>query len=235
MNMMPYIENLELLKQALTHRSFLNENNLSLDLSNQRLEFLGDAILELWIRKELFLRFTEMNEGELSQMRTQLVCSACLAEIAKNIDLGKYLILSKSEESQGGRANEKLLANTFESLVAALYLDQDYQAVNAWLLALMEPYISKIAEAKQFKDSKTILQEMAQEHFQSLPVYSVLSQEGSEHNKTFVVAVKINGKQISKGSGKSKQKAEIEASKKALKILEKRFIRNGDKQANALE
>ena len=232
---MPYIENLELLKQALTHRSFLSENNLPLDLSNERLEFLGDAILELWIRKELFQRYPEMNEGELSQMRTQLVCSACLAEIALKIDLGKYLIISKSEESQGGKTNEKILANTFESLLAALYLDQDYQAVNAWLLALMEPYIRKIADAKQFKDSKTILQEIAQEHFKSLPVYSVLSEEGLEHNKIFVVALKINGKQISKGSGKSKQKAEIEASKKALKILEKRFIQNGGKQANALE
>lgn len=232
---MPYIENLDLLKQALTHRSFLSENNLPFDLSNERLEFLGDAILELWIRKELFLRYPELNEGELSQIRTQVVCSSFLAEIAQKIELGKYLIISKSEESQGGRLNEKILANSFESLLAALYLDQDYQAVNAWLLALMDPYISKIAEAKQFKDPKTILQEIAQEHFKSLPVYKLLSQEGMEHNKVFVVAVKINGKQISKGSGKSKQKAELEASKKAIKILEKRFSQNGGKLPNALE
>lgn len=232
---MPYIENVELLKQAMTHRSFLSENHLAQELSNERLEFLGDAILELWIRRELYLRYPEMDEGELSQMRTQLVSASALAETAKDIGLGKYLIISKNEENHAGRSNEKLLANAFESLLAALYLDQDFQAVNAWLLAILEPSIEKVAQAKQFKDPKTKLQELVQKNYQELPVYRLLSEEGLEHEKCFVVAVQIKGKQVSKGKGKTKQKAEMEASKKALKTLEKRFMKNGDKPPNARE
>ena len=235
MEKMPYIENVELLKQAMTHRSFLSENHLAQELSNERLEFLGDAILELWIRRELYLRYPEMDEGELSQMRTQLVSASALAETAKDIGLGKYLIISKNEENHAGRSNEKLLANAFESLLAALYLDQDFQAVNAWLLAILEPSIEKVAQAKQFKDPKTKLQELVQKNYQELPVYRLLSEEGLEHEKCFVVAVQIKGKQVSKGKGKTKQKAEMEASKKALKTLEKRFMKNGDKPPNARE
>jgi ribonuclease III len=235
MEKMPYIENLELLKQAMTHRSFLSENHLPLTLSNERLEFLGDAILELWIRQELYLRYPMMDEGELSQMRTHVVNSSVLAEIAKEIGLAKYLIISKNEENHAGRSNEKLLANAFESLLAALYLDQDFKAVNAWLLAIFEPCIEKIAQAKQFKDPKSKLQELVQKYYSELPVYRLLSEEGQEHEKIFCVAVQIKGKQLSKGKGKTKQKAEMEASKKALKTLEKRFIQNGDKLPNAQE
>lgn len=168
-------------------------------------------------------------------MRTQLVSASALAETAKNIGLGKYLIISKNEENHAGRSNEKLLANAFESLLAALYLDQDFQAVNAWLLAILEPSIEKVAQAKQFKDPKTKLQELVQKYYQELPVYRLLSEEGLEHEKCFVLAVQIKGKQISKGKGKTKQKAEMEASKKAIKTLEKRFMQNGDKPPNDRE
>ena len=165
----------------------LSENHLAQELSNERLEFLGDAILELWIRRELYLRYPEMDEGELSQMRTQLVSASALAETAKDIGLGKYLIISKNEENHAGRSNEKLLANAFESLLAALYLDQDFQAVNAWLLAILEPSIEKVAQAKQFKDPKTKLQELVQKNYQELPVYRLLSEEGLEHEKCFEI------------------------------------------------
>ncbi|HOI25405.1 MAG TPA: ribonuclease III [Caldisericia bacterium] len=235
MEKIPYIENLELLKQAMTHRSFLSENHLPLTMSNERLEFLGDAILEFWISQELYLRYPMMDEGELSQMRTQLVNSTVLAEIAHEIGLGKYLIISKNEENHAGRSSEKLLANAFESLLAALYLDQDYKAVNAWLLAIFETNIQKVAQEKQFKDPKTLLQELVQKHYSELPVYRLLSEEGLEHDKSFCVAVQIKGKQVSKGKGKTKQKAEMEASKKALQTLEKRFMQNDDKPPNDQE
>jgi ribonuclease III len=228
MSKMPHFENLELLKQALTHRSFLSENNLDPRLSNERLEFLGDAILELWVRKELFLRCPKLDEGSLSIIRTGIVCSACLGEVARSIDLGKYLILSKGEEKAGGRENDTLLSNALESIIGALYLDQDYQAVNAWLMAVMIPFLEETVNKKTHKDSKSLLQEMTQKTYGELPVYKILSEKGQDHEKIFVVAVMLQGKQISKGSGKSIQKAEIEAARKTLMILEERN-RNGRK------
>ncbi len=219
---MPIFENLELMKQALTHRSFLHEHHLPLQQSNERLEFLGDAILELWVRHQLYERYPEFCEGDLSIIRSRIVCRSCLAQIARSIDLGKYLLLSSGEEKSGGRDNDTLLANAFESLTAALYLDQDYTAVNAWLMAIMTTVLINIADQKRFKDTKTIFQEMVQEFYHELPTYHLLSEKDTETGKVFSVAVKIQGKQVSKGSGKTRQKAEMEASRKAIAILKKR-------------
>ncbi len=219
MSKMPDFENLELLKQAMCHKSFLHENSLPLEMSNERLEFLGDAILELWVRKELFLRYPAMTEGELSILKARIVSQSSLAELARSIELGKYLIVSKSEEKAGGREQDSLLANAFESLIGALYLDQDYQAVNAWLLNLMIPYIETVEKRKTHKDTKTILQEMVQTKFGFLPQYRLLSEKGQDHEKIFTIAVLIDGKQISKGKGKTRKKAEMEAAEKAIRNL----------------
>ncbi len=216
---LPEFNNLELLKQAMCHKSFLHENGLPLELSNERLEFLGDAILELWVRKELFLRYPSMNEGTMSVLKALIVSQSSLAELARSIELGKYLIISKGEEKAGGREQDSLLANAFESLIGALYLDQDYQAVNAWLMNLMIPHIERVEKKKSFKDTKTILQEMVQAKYGTLPQYRLLSEKSQDHEKIFTIAVLIDGKQISKGKGKNRKKAEMEAAEKAIRNL----------------
>lgn len=231
MSKMPDFENLELLKQAMCHKSFLHENGLSLELSNERLEFLGDAILELWVRKELFLRYPTMTEGELSILKARIVSQSSLAELARSIDLGKYLIISKGEEKAGGREQDSLLANAFESLIGALYLDQDYQAVNAWLMNLMIPYIETVEKKKTLKDTKTILQEMVQTKFGLLPHYRLLSEKGQDHEKIFTIAVLIDGKQVSKGKGKNRKKAEMEAAEKAIRNVIDREKKTAQKAA----
>lgn len=212
------IKNLSLLTEALTHRSFLNEN-YSQNQHNERLEYLGDAVLELAVSEFLFQRFPDQPEGDLTAYRAALVKTTSLAEVATTLELGQHLQMSRGEELSGGKTNPTLLANTFEAVLGALYLDQGYPAVVTFLKTHLFPKIDQIIEHKLFKDFKSSLQELVQSQGYNSPEYTVLNEAGPDHNKLFTVAVKIGGKISAHGSGKSKQAAQQAAASHALEKL----------------
>jgi len=203
---------------ALTHRSYLNENR-QLKASNERLEFLGDAILEYWSSQKLFSQFPEFDEGQLTNLRSLVVCTQNLAEIGATFDLGSYILLSRGEETHGGRNNISLLANTFESLIGAIHLDQGYQSVDKFLNKFLEKNITTLSQKNIYKDVKSQFQEIAQFKRGITPRYQTLSETGPDHQKIFEVGVFLNDELIAKGSGNSKQKAEEDAATKAAKII----------------
>lgn len=212
----------ELEKQALIHRSYLNENkelNLS---SNERHEFLGDAVLEFWISDILFKRFPNFTEGDLTNLRSLVVCTTNLALISRKIKLGDKLLLSKGEEKHGGRDNTSMLADAFESYLGAIFLDGGIKAVYKFLGKVVTPSIDLISKQKSLKDPKSIFQEIAQSKEGITPNYKTLSESGPDHKKIFEVGVYLNDRLIAKGSGNSKQKAEEDASLNATKIFKNR-------------
>lgn len=212
------VQNHDLLEEALTHRSFLNENRL-FTRHNERLEFLGDAVLELAVSEFLYHRFPKQPEGDLTAYRAALVRTTTLGKIATELGLGTKLRLSKGEELSGGRTNPSLLANTFEAVLGALYLDQGYEIVVKFLGDHLFPKIDHIISNNLFKDYKSTLQEQVQSDGYLSPEYTVISETGPDHNKEFTVAVNINGQSISSGTGKSKQTAQQEAARLALEKL----------------
>lgn len=207
-----------LVRQAFLHRSYLNEVKLDLQ-SNERLEFLGDSVLSLIISTHLYDLRGQDTEGELTNLRAHIVKTKSLAEAAKKLDLGSYLSLSKGEEISGGRTNPQLLANTYEALLGAIFMDQGLDAakmiVNTTLLNLFE----KELRMGPPKDSKSSLQEIVQQKFKESPHYRITSTKGPDHAKQFIVAVYVKGKEYGSGSGNSKQVAEEEAAKLALQRL----------------
>lgn len=207
-----------LLKQAFLHRSLLNEIKINMQ-SNERLEFLGDSILSLIISHYLFALRSEDTEGELTNLRAHIVKTKSLSEAAQKLDLGSYLSLSKGEEASGGRSNPQLLANTYESLLGAIFLDQGLEAakkiVNKTLLSLFE----KELISGPPKDAKSSLQETIQQKFKESPHYKILATKGPDHAKQFTVAVYVRGEEYGKGIGNSKQTAEEQAAKLALQRL----------------
>ena len=206
----------ELLKEALTHRSYLNEHPASLLSSNERLEFLGDAILEFLISEMLFNRFPHSSEGILTASRSQMVQTKSLAQAALKFDLGSFLLLSKGEEEGGGRQNLSLLENAFEALIGAIFLDQGLEKTKEFVFNYFDPIIKSL-KPSDLKDAKSLLQEITQEKEKITPVYKILSQEGPDHAKIFSVAVYLNNKKLGEGRGPSKRKAEEEAAKETLK------------------
>lgn len=212
------IHDQSLLKRALTHRSFLNENE-SAQKHNERLEFLGDAVLELTVSEYLFEKFPEKPEGTLTAYRAALVRTTTLAEVAATLELGQKLRLSKGEELTGGRQNPSLLANTFEAVMGAIYLDQDYQAAKAFVAKHLLPKLNTIIEKGLFKDFKSTLQEHVQAEGHDSPEYQVIDEEGPDHNKQFTINVKVDGEIMGQGSGKSKQSAQQAAARDALEKL----------------
>jgi len=206
-----------LLTESLTHKSYLNENNTK--KSYERLEFLGDSILEYWISDFLFRAFPDFPEGKLTNLRALSVCTQNLSLIAKKINLGQYLFLSLGEDRGGGRLNDSILEDVFEALVGAIYLDSDLATTFEFLNLHLLPEVKKLSQKKVYKDPKSIFQEIAQAKFNITPHYQVISESGPDHQKTFKVAVFVDKKQIAQGEGKSKQKAEEMASIKALKII----------------
>jgi len=209
------------LKKALIHRSYLNENKDS-DLShNERLEFLGDAVLELIITEVLFHTYPKKTEGDLTSYRAATVKTSSLAESANQINLGDYLYLSKGEEATGGRNRQYILANTFEALLGAIYLDQGMHTAKDFLTKFLFPKIEIIVENRLDIDSKSKLQELAQEQVALTPIYQLLSETGPDHNKQFEMGVKIGDHLFGKGVGKSKQEAEQNAAEQALKSWSK--------------
>ncbi len=210
--------NLELLRHAFIHRSYLNETKDDLK-SNERLEFLGDAILSFIISTRLYLQRPGDEEGDLTNLRSYIVKTKSLAEASADLDLGAYLLMSKGEEQSGGKNNPQLLANTFESLLGAIYLDQGIDVATTFVNNFLLPLFEKEIVSGPPKDAKSSLQEEAQNKTKQSPVYKIIDTKGPDHAKEFVVAVFIHGKEYGRGVGPSKQIAEEEAASQALKKL----------------
>lgn len=215
-----YIETDELLICALTHRSWVNENK-GVRNSNERLEFLGDAVLELVVTKEIFERFPENEEGFLTALRANLVNTSNLANIAKSLSVGKAIFLSKGEEEGGGRDNPSLLADTMEAIIGAIFLDNGmeraYSFINKYLLSMID---EKIREP--LKDPKSLLQELVQSRGLPTPKYKVVSETGPDHSKLFVVQVVVDGKVLGEAEGKSKSEGQQASAQKALDALKEK-------------
>ena len=208
----------DLIKKAFTHRSYLNENRgLKLE-HNERLEFLGDAVLELVVTDFLYKKFPGKNEGELTALRSALVKAETLAEAAEKVGMNAYLLLSKGESKDIGRARLYILANTFESVTGAIYLDQGYDVVEKFIADQLFAQIDEIIENKKFIDAKSRFQEMAQEKAGFTPSYKLVKEVGPDHNKIFTVSVTVGEEEITEGEGKSKQEAEQMAAEKALEL-----------------
>jgi ribonuclease-3 len=219
MTKLPEFKNKQLFRQAFIHRSYLNETKEVLN-SNERLEFLGDSILSFIVSEYLFQTYPNFNEGILTNIRSLVVNTKSLANIAREFKLGDHLMLSRGEEESKGRQNESLLANSVEAFLGALFLDQDLDAVRKFLLPIFTPKIDDIVKNKAFKDPKSLLQEHVQAQKQNSPQYKVLQEEGPPHAKIFTIGVYVQNELVGQGTGKSKQEAEESAAKQALeKIL----------------
>ncbi len=205
-----------LLRQAFTHRSYLNEHRSEVHGHNERLEFLGDAVLELISTHFLYTRFPEKDEGELTAFRASLVNAVILSEIAAKIDMNDYLLLSRGEAKDQGRARGVLLANAFEALIGAIFLDQGYDAAKGFIEKYVLPHIDDIVQRRLWQDAKSTLQEKVQEHQGVTPSYKVLKETGPDHDKHFIVGVFAREDLLAEGQGKSKQEAEQSAARAAL-------------------
>lgn len=204
-----------LLKQAFAHRSYLNESS-EFKESNERIEFLGDAILSFVTSHYLYTTYPQFPEGILTNIRSTLVKTKTLSTVAKELKLGELLLLSHGEESSGGRQNESLLADCFEALLGAIFLDQGIEVARTFLLKVLLVKSEDIIQNKSYVDYKSLLQELVQEHTKLSPTYKVTKSEGPDHNKTFWVEVFIEDASLGEGKGKSKQEAEQQAASAAL-------------------
>lgn len=211
---LPKFNNPSLLQQALTHRSAVNEGKGR--ANNERLEFLGDAVIELVVSDFVYRTFPHRSEGELTQTRTALVRTETLASLSQSLGLDQKMFLSRGEEQAGGRQNQSLLADTLEAVVGALYLDQGFPIVNNFLLeTLLKGADEKIQKAIAL-DAKSKFQEIIQAKGDPTPSYRIIKKQGPDHHRLFTAAVLVSGKTIATGVGKSKQEAEQDAAKNAL-------------------
>lgn len=213
-----HFNNLEILRQAFIHRSYLNEVKEELE-SNERFEFLGDSILSFIVSTYLFKLRVSDAEGDLTNLRSYIVKTKSLAEAAQNLHLGDYLLLSKGEETSGGRTNPQLLANTFEALIGAIFLDKGLDAAKDFTQKHLLPLFAGEILSGPPKDAKSQLQEEVQLRYKQSPFYKVLKTYGPDHAKKFLVGVMAEGKIVGQGEGGSKQEAEEEAASQALKQL----------------
>lgn len=219
---LPEFKNKQLFEQAFTHRSYLNETKESLS-SNERLEFLGDSIISFVVSQYLYSKFPNYDEGILTNIRSLLVNTKSLANIAKELNFGDYLKLSKGEEESKGRQNQSLLADCFESFIGALFIDQGILAVSDFLSVVLLPKTDDITKSKSFKDPKSLLQEYVQSRRQNSPMYKVLEESGPAHSRKFRIGAYVGGKIIGEGAGKSKREAEENAAQKALDFYKQEF------------
>jgi len=208
----------KLIIEALTRKSYKQPYN------NERLEFLGDAVLDLIVGEYLFDRFPSYNEGHLSKMRASLVNEGGFTLLAKHIGLGDAIFLSNAEENNGGRSKPSLLSNAFEAVMGAVYLESGLETARQITIRLLEEVHSSISLDSLFKDYKTTLQELTQAHFRTTPEYRLVGSSGPDHKKEFVVAVIIDGKEYARSSGKSKKIAQQEAANVAMKLLKKEIL-----------
>lgn len=209
--------NQDLLTEALTHRSYLNEFPRWPLPHNERLEYLGDAVLELIVSEELFKAFPTQPEGRLTVLRAALVNYQILARVAEGIGLQKFVLMSRGEKKDTGRAREVILANAIEAVIGAIYLDQGFGAARQFALAFVMTNLDEVLKTKSYKDAKSELQEAVQEQLKLTPTYRTLGETGPAHKRVFTMGVYFGETLIAQGSGPSKQEAELEAAKSALK------------------
>ncbi|NLN15084.1 MAG: ribonuclease III [Tissierellia bacterium] len=216
-NLNYYFKDESLLRSALTHSSYANEYKMSIIDSNERLEFLGDAVLNLIVSQYLYKKYPNYPEGELTKIRAKVVCEPSLAYAARKIDMGKYLLLGKGEEATGGRDRDSILADAAEALVGALYMDSDFETTYRVLLDKFEAdIVNAVAKGDLFIDYKTELQEIIQKRGAHSMEYVVTKEEGPDHNKKFFIDVVVDHETIGTGIGRNKKDAEQMAAKEAL-------------------
>jgi len=210
-------KNKDLLEQAFIHRSYINENpNVALS-HNERLEFLGDAVLELVVTDFLYKKYPNYTEGELTALRSALVNAVIISQVALEIGMNDYLLLSRGEAKDNGKARQYILANTYEAYVGALYLDQGMETTYKFINKSLLPKTEEIVSKKLWRDSKSLVQEKAQELVLVTPSYKVLNESGPDHDRHFTVGIFFGSNKIAEGRGKSKQEAEQKAAEAALK------------------
>lgn len=207
-----------LLQQAFIHRSYINENPSTHLSHNERLEFLGDAVLELIVTDFLYKKYPSYTEGELTALRSALVNAVIISEVAMDIGMNDYLLLSKGEAKDNGKARQYILANTYEAYIGAMYLDQGIGVVDKFIHKYLLPKTEEIVSKKLWRDAKSLVQEKAQEFVNVTPAYKVLHESGPDHDKHFTVGIFFGVNLIAKGKGKSKQEAEQKAAEAALKV-----------------
>lgn len=215
---LPVFENQELRSLAFTHRSYLNENK-QVPESNERLEFLGDSILSFVVSSSIYEQYPHLKEGELTSLRSVLTNTQTLYLVSQSLELGNELMMSKGEEESGGRINKTILANTYEAVVGALFLDGGIEKARAFITATIIDNQDKYVETQGLKDPKSKLQEFMQEKYKVSPDYRIVDEKGPDHYKEYTSAVYLNGEIVAQGSGRSKQDAEKDAAQKALERL----------------
>jgi len=215
-----HFNQMQLLYQAFTHSSYVNEHRRKHFTDNERLEFLGDAVLELSVSKFLYESYPHMSEGELTKLRASIVCEPSLVIFANELKFGDYVLLGKGEELTGGRERPALLADVFESFVGALYLDQGLDVVVSFLEKVVFPKV-KVGAFSHVMDFKSQLQEMVQQSNNGALFYEIVDEKGPAHNRTFVSRVLLNDEEIGLGRGKSKKEAEQQAAQSAMMVLKK--------------
>ncbi len=206
-----------LLLSAITHRSYLNEHREATWEHNERLEFLGDAVLELVVTDYLFSKYPEKPEGELTAIRAALVNTISLATASEEMAVNQFLLMSKGEAKDEGRARQYILANVFEACIGAIYLDQGYAMAQTFIADRLFKNTEDIVKMRLWQDAKSRFQELAQEHASITPTYETVSQEGPDHDRVFTVGVYLRHEKVAEGKGRSKQEAEQEAAKAAVK------------------
>lgn len=210
-------KNEDLLTEALTHRSYLNEYPRWRLPHNERLEYLGDAVLELLVSEELFAKFPDYPEGKLTVLRAALVNYQILALVAEAVGLENFILMSRGEQKDTGKAREVILANAIEAVIGAMYLDQGVEKVRAFVKKQVMSNLEEVVKTKSYKDAKSELQEIIQEKLRITPMYKVLEESGPAHKRVFKMGVYFGDKLVADGEGASKQEAELEAAKNALK------------------
>jgi len=211
-------KNIEILEKSLTHSSYSNEDKSYSKVNNERLEFLGDAVLSITVSRFIFDKFPDYPEGDLTKLRSQVVCEDTLSLVAANLQIGRFLLLGKGEEASGGRERKSILADAVEAIIAAIYIDGGYRKAEEFVLDNLTKYIQLAVKGKIVTDFKSYLQEYYQSKSQSCKIrYVVTKEEGPDHEKMFHVNVLVNKTVVGKGTGKSKKLAEQDAAKNALK------------------
>lgn len=209
-------KDINILNRALTHSSYANEIKNKRMKNNERLEFLGDAVLSVTVSDYIFNKYPDYPEGELTKLRATVVCEPVLASLSRKLNVGKYLLLGKGEEATGGRERESILADAFEAIIASIYIDGGLENAKQFILSNISLYIKEAVMGKLFLDYKTQLQETLQKSNKGKIQYNVVKEKGPDHNKTFYIEVSVDNKVLGDGMGKSKKEAEQNAAKKAL-------------------
>lgn len=212
--------NQDLLRMALTHSSYVNESAAGVGADNERLEYLGDAVLDFMVADWLFREYPELTEGEMTNLRALLVREETLAHLARAISLGECLLLGKGEDESGGRGRAHNLCAGFEALIGAVYLDGGMEPIRGWIIPMMRPELHRALRDQSVRDPKSLLQEWAQGRYHLTPAYETVAEEGPDHAKQFSVQVVVNGQVLGMGKGRSKQAAAQDAARAALRTVE---------------